>query len=273
MPEVTINITLEEQLGVNDLASKQALFDALADTGLDLIDLLQHYKSIRMGLSEVIDLASALGLYHVNQEQVDEGLGVSPELAFKRSLYKAIHEGIGLEISFLFPQGVFGHDIEDEFDLEDEPGQEDVGDVEDEVWDCWVLNTQELNPSVYSGFNFNSYAEYQGVTYATSKDGIYELSDEHDEKFQTGVVLPATSLGMANAKRFRLGYLGFVGGVPAVKAVVDDGQERVFKVVRNKFTLHRDMVGRRWQFTVAEFESLDFVELFPIILTKSRQKW
>lgn len=268
---VIITLTVEEEarIGTSLYGGVECYCEALEAL---VASETPEYKAIRQFIAaDTLDLDpdTTTGRYD-NYVDLNEQLGVAPELDLTRPLQSFLEDGLALEVSFAVPSGILSESLSEGFLFGSTLESEEGGDPETEIWDCWVLNSQELHPSVYSGFNFNSYATMEGTTYAANKSGIYKLTDEHNEKFQTGVLSPPLDFGMSNQKRFRAGFLGYSGGSPAVKVQVDDGEERILKVTRNKFPMGRDQVGRRWVFALADFDTLDFVELIPIVLNKSR---
>ncbi len=267
---LVVNVTIEESVGTNTSLVDVGTFNPLVHTQIGLPD-----ESVLTSVKKPICLDS-VDTGGVSSLRIDHKAACLVPLGFMGDVFPGRHLGLTvleeffLEVSFLVPQGVFSFSLDDEFDSVDWTDEEDA-EAETEVWDCWVLNGQEFFPSVYSGFDFNSYAVMDGKAYGTSKAGIYSIGSDHEEEFQAGIILPPTSLGMTQNKRFRVGYVGFSGGQPAVKVQVDGGEARVFRVVRNRFPLQRDLVGRKWQFALADFDTLEFVELFPIILHRSRK--
>ena len=140
--------------------------------------------------------------------------------------------------------------------------------IDGEQWECWTVNSDYLNPSVYSGFAFNSFANFRNQTFAAAKDGIHVLEGDTDNgaDIHAGIVLAPTTFDMAQRKRFRKGYLGTTGGSPVLKTVTEAGVERTFKVAQSEVTFRRDQQGRKWTFLLQDFDALDFIELIPIIL-------
>ena len=273
MPGITINVTISEFL--NSATELETVLGAnsVAQSELEAQDGDLLHRHLFPLIESLGGLQCIAEMNRANHVQATEKMTLGADMLFGRPIFHSIEEVVDITVSMAMPKGIFSLEAESLAHAEDLDGHEDVEDPEEEIWDCWVLNTQELHPSVYSGFDFNSYAEFRNITYAASREGIFSITYDHNEQFQPGVILPATSLGLTNAKRFRAGYIGFSGGKPSVKVKADNGAEVVLKVVRNKFVVPRNQVGRRWQFTLAEFESLEFVEIYPIILTKSRQPW
>lgn len=263
--------TLEEDLQLESSAPLSCLFYGALDGSLSLEEDVPYQPIVNASLDSDVGLEGDIDSLYGAAAFCEDYVQATPELDYSRPLYHLITEGLDLEISLILPKGLFTLDLGDGIDFDAQGEQSEAEAVEGDVWECWVLNTQDALPSVYSGFNFNSYAQFQGVTYAASKQGVYKITDEHDEDFHSGVLFPETSFGMINHKRFRTGYLGFSGGKPAVKVKSDNGKERVLQVVRNEFKVSRDQAGRKWQFAVQDFGTLDFVEIQPILLSKGRR--
>lgn len=146
---------------------------------------------------------------------------------------------------------------------------EDLSAVSGDVWEAWAFNGQTFEPSVYSGFSFNSYAVDDGVTYAAREEGIYVLDGTTDagEVIHSGVILSPSMFGTLNRKRFQRGFFDVEGTAPIVRGEVGDVGSSIL-IVRSRATFPRSLVGNKWTFLVAEFDDLGQVELFPTVLTR-----
>lgn len=146
---------------------------------------------------------------------------------------------------------------------------EDLCTVSGEVWEAWAFNGQTFEPSVYSGFDFNSYAFEDGVTYAAREEGVYVLDGTTDAGtiIHTGVILSPDIFGANNRKRFRAGFFDINGISPIVRGEVG-GVGSNLPIVNSKAVFPRTLVGKKWAFLVADFDELGQIELFPIILTR-----
>jgi hypothetical protein len=146
---------------------------------------------------------------------------------------------------------------------------EDLSAVTGDVWEAWAFNGQTFEPSVYSGFAFNSYAVEDGLTYAAREEGIYVLDGTTDAgaAIHTGVVLSPSMFGTNNRKRFRSGFFDVEGTAPIVRGEVG-GVGSSIPIMHSKAMFPRALVGNKWTFLVADFDELGQVELFPVILTR-----
>jgi hypothetical protein len=140
-----------------------------------------------------------------------------------------------------------------------------------EVYECYVLNTPKFMPSMYSGFDFNSYAVFENRAFGANATGIYELTGETDAgtNISTGVVMSETDFGMPNQKRFRRGYLGISGTSPVMVLETEDGSRESYAIDTNgKFVASHDLKSKKWKLSVADFDELETIKLIPVILTK-----
>ena len=146
---------------------------------------------------------------------------------------------------------------------------EDLSAVTGDVWEAWAFNGQTFEPSVYSGFAFNSYAVEDGVTYAAREEGIYILDGTSDAgaAIHSGVVLSPSMFGTNNRKRFRNGFFDVEGAAPIVRGEVG-GVGSSIPILHSKAMFPRALVGNKWTFLIADFDELGQVELFPVILTR-----
>lgn len=193
-------------------------------------------------LAEVVALAdSPAHLLFVNKN-IAETLTVSPSISLGAVLSAALQEGIGLST---------------------------IIELDGEVWECWTLSTHRFHPSIYSNFDFNSYAVYADRAYGCRSDGIYELTGETDneEDIGTGISIPGTSLGTTRKKRFRWATLGISGDSPAIK-VENENDYAIYYLNANETSINRSLHGKKWTFSVMDFKKLDFIDLIPVVLTR-----
>lgn len=147
---------------------------------------------------------------------------------------------------------------------------EDLGLVTGDVWETWVFNGPTFEPSVYSGFAFNSYALDEGTTYAVNETGIYAIDSATDggAAIHSGVALSPSTFGILNRKRFRQGFFDIEGSAPFVRGEVPGGLGASLPIVGAKVMFPRSLVHKRWTFLVADFDELGQIELFPVVLTR-----
>jgi len=145
----------------------------------------------------------------------------------------------------------------------------DLGTLDGDVWEAWAFNGKTFEPSVYSGFAFNSYVTDEGITYGVKEEGIYILDGTSDAGavIHDGVIFPPSMFGLMNRKRFRNGFFEVSGSAPVIRGEV--GRAGVnLPIVNSKAMFPRALVGQKWTFLIADFDELGQVELFPVVLTR-----
>lgn len=146
-----------------------------------------------------------------------------------------------------------------------------VIELDGEVYECWVLNTPKFAPSIYSNFDFNSYASFDGKAFGANATGIYELTGETDagREIDAGVSFSKTTFGVPTSKRMLKAYIGYTGGSPVMVVEVENGTRKTYTISQyNSVVGSRDVKGRQWKLSIAGFDSLDTVKLVPIVLTR-----
>lgn len=144
--------------------------------------------------------------------------------------------------------------------------------VDGEVYECFVLNTSKFHPSVYSGFDFNSYCLFQGRAFGANASGIWELTGDTDngEEIHTGVMFHDTDFGLPSQKRFRKAYLGVYGDVP-VLVMESNGERRTYNIdAKGMADASRAVQGKVWTISISDFDVLESMSLVPVILARGR---
>jgi hypothetical protein len=143
--------------------------------------------------------------------------------------------------------------------------------VDNDTYECYVLNGTSFRVSAYSGFDFNSYAVFENRAYAANASGIWELTGATDNgsPINAGVVLSGTNFGVASNKKLRKAWLGVSGSSPTLLMETEDGERRAYSISsEGRADGERDVVGRTWKLSVAGFDELDSVKLIPVILAR-----
>jgi hypothetical protein len=141
-----------------------------------------------------------------------------------------------------------------------------------EVFEAWVLSGQAFEPSVFSGFNFNSFAVHHGEAYAAGEDGVYLLGADHDagETIHTGARIGPVNFGADREKRIRGIQYGQGGKNTRVRVQVKDGKTGIFEPKRdeNRVVVSRDIQGREFTIDIMDFEELSHCEIVPLMLAR-----
>ncbi|MBU4317678.1 MAG: hypothetical protein KKF30_10435 [Proteobacteria bacterium] len=231
---------MEEGFRLSDEALKA--WESLISDTFDIVEsaamAVGHMATIAEALSAADDVSPVV----FKNEVLGETLLLAPALSLRSILGALVQETLGISGTVV---------------------------IDGDVWECWVLNTSKFHPSIYSGFDFNSYAIFESRAYGCKNDGIYELSGETDngETVHTGLTIPETAFGLTNKKRFRRALLGIVGDTPMIK-VENENDYAFYPLNVNETTINRSLSGKKWKFSVLDFEKLHFIELFPVILTR-----
>jgi hypothetical protein len=139
-----------------------------------------------------------------------------------------------------------------------------------EAYGTWVLTGNKFSASVYSGFDFNSYARYRGREYAAGADGIYLLggSDDDGQPIHPGVRL-VTNFGSEKHKRLRSIHLGRCGEETQVRVEADTG-EGTFIPEDNggRVVVSRDLESQLFTLDFVDFEQLSHLEIAVLPLNK-----
>jgi len=236
----TLGNVNEENIGFADSYVAAYLMQIAEQIGLS--DTLSYGFVLLCALAESIGFADADIPVRTTSPEINESLDMATSEVIRSTLIGMIDESLGFDIGFT---------------------------LGGEAWQCWVMNTKDFHASVYSNFDFNSYAVYDGETFAAKDSGIYKLTGDSDEgdHIAAGVSLPATKFGSLYNKRLRRGHFGMAGGKPALRVETDNGF-RVYDVIGVKCNIGRDLKGKTWELELQDFEEVDFIELIPIILTR-----
>jgi hypothetical protein len=140
-----------------------------------------------------------------------------------------------------------------------------------EIFEAWVLSGQNYEPSVFSGFDFNSFAVHRGQAYAAGEDGIYLLGGDTDdgEVIHTGVRIGPVNFGSDREKRMR--GIQFGSGGPDTRVRVSSGtEEDVFTPDRddNRVVVSREIQGREFVIDILDFQELSQFEATPLKLAR-----
>ena len=257
-----LSLTILEYMGFTELVQGIKSFAVSTSDTLDLVDLPDSALSLLISETlSVVDANSVITTF-VNSIQSDLGLtdvssllrtigtGVTESLVLtetisnKGTLYSAIYDTLAMDVTV---------------------------ELNGDIYECYVLNTPKFYPSMYSGFEFNSFCVFENRAFGANDTGIFELTGSTDNgaTIHSGAILSGTDFGSPNQKRFRKGYLGISGSNPVMVFETDDGKRQTYAVDTNgKITVSHELKGKSWVLSVADFDTLDSIKLIPIILTK-----
>ena len=161
-------------------------------------------------------------------------------------------------------EGIFVYTRPLAFEVVGDGGVEVGGEVDADLFHTWAIIGPTFEPSVYSGFDFNSYSEYQGKCYGLKSDGLYLLEGDTDngEVIHAGVNFGANNFGKEGRHRLRSIRFGDRDGDDINIKVKSDVDESFAGLSRNrKAVVNRLVFGDDLDVSIADFETLGSMEL------------
>lgn len=261
-PLSQLGLSIYEYLGFTELLFSPGVFLNSVQDELNILDNLSLcYSHI---VSDVLSLVSAADTVRLLINTVSESVGLSETAVSRINSVLPISESLVL-LDVVTSTGVLYNTIQDALILNL------VIELGDEIWECYVLNTPKFLPSIYSGFNFNSYAVFDNRAYGCKSDGVYELSGTTDNGvvISTGVQLSNTRFGIPNQKHFRKAYIGVIGSTPYLSTETEDGEIKTYSIdADGEVDMTRALRSKKWKLTLTNFSQLDFIKLIPVVLAK-----
>jgi hypothetical protein len=236
----TLNLTSSESVAFADLPVFQWDESVISTMAVADTAAIVHYCMMVIADS-MVATDTAVSQLLVN-ENISETLEYAATIAIQQMLQMSVTEDLTFSLTVSF---------------------------DDEVWECWVLSTNAFHPSVYSNFNFNSYAVFNDQAFGCKEDGIYRLDGATDDgtAINAGIVLPETAFGTSRQKRFRKAYFGLSGTSPSIRMETESGNV-TYNISNNRANIGRNQKGQQWTLKVQGYDDMDFIELVPIILTR-----
>jgi len=257
-----LTLTILEYLGFTELTSATVSMTAAIAESAIFSDFPSPALSFSVAdILTAVDLSSVAALF---MNAVKENIGMTDVSAVYNNIGFAASESL-VFAETISNQGYLRTAVYDTLELDA------TVELNGEVWECYVLNTPKFLPSMYSGFNFNSYCVFENRAFGANDTGIYELTGDTDagSEIHTGIIFSATDFGMPNQKRFRRGYLGITGDSPVMVFETLKGTREVYNIdTEGKVVASSELKSKKWKLSIADFETLDHIKLIPIILTK-----
>lgn len=255
-------ITVLEYLGFTDLVTGMKNMAETVNESLTLTDTVE--RGFEKTINDVLALVDTSAVITKFFSTVSESLTATDASSLIKKIGVTLNDTLVL-VDTVSNMGRLYSTIYDTLQMNV------IVNLDGEVWECYVLNTPKFYPSVYSGFNFNSYCVFENRAYGANETGVYELTGSTDAgaTIHTGVVLSSTNFGSANQKKFRRGYLGISGNAPVMVFDTEDGNRQAYNVdTQGKVVASSELKSKSWKLSIADFDELDSIKLLPIILTK-----
>lgn len=150
--------------------------------------------------------------------------------------------------------------------------------------ECVATNLQGAASSHFTGFGFNSFANFNGSWFAAGDTGLYELTGATDNgtAIAAHITTGSSDLGVHNTKRMRFVYLG-IETSGRIKLVLTADKQDVKTITvtpkktgaqRVRIPIGRDVQGRYWSFRVENVAGAAFsvyeIAALPIVLHSGR---
>ena len=224
----------------------KAGFSMYVSEALASVDTVSCFSEMYLTLSESLGATEAITAAIDVSVTLSENLYIIDSVSSQGEFYITVQEGVHLNVTI---------------------------ELDGEVYECWVLNTPGFYPSIYSGFDFNSYCVFDGRAFGANSAGIFELTGDTDagSAIHTGMMTHETDFGVRNDKRFRKAYIGVSGDAPVMVMETGDGERITYAISSaGKVDASRSAHGRDWSLTVADFDELDTIQLVPVVLARGK---
>jgi len=234
--------TVSESLALTETQSYA--WAELIQEALSVVDTATVIATFVDVVQESVAIADAASLINRLGLSLNESLVFTETVTSKGTLYNAVYDTLKMSVTV---------------------------ELGGEVYECYVLNTPKFMPSMYSGFNFNSYCVFENRAFGANDTGIYELTGTTDagSTIHTGAILSQTDFGARNEKRFRRAYLGISGTAPVMIFETEEGARQVYNInSEGKTVISHELKSRKWKLSIADFDKLDTIKLIPVILSK-----
>lgn len=234
--------TVNESLALTETQSYA--WALLIQEALSVVDTATVIATFVDVVQESVAIADAASLINRLGLSLNESLVFTETVTSKGTLYNAVYDTLKMSVTV---------------------------ELGGEVYECYVLNTPKFMPSMYSGFNFNSYCVFENRAFGANDTGIYELTGTTDagSTIHTGAILSQTDFGARNEKRFRRAYLGISGSAPVMVFETEEGARQVYNInSEGKTVISHELKSRKWKLSIADFDELDTMKLIPVILSK-----
>jgi len=255
-------VTILEIMGFTGVASALLTAHAAIEETTSLTD--EAGRGFLLALIEILDVIDVSSIQTMFLDAIEDAIGITGEVTNINNISTAASETIAFTET-ASNLGQFYSTVSDALAMNV------TVEIDGEVYECYVLNTPKFYPSVYSGFDFNSYCVYQNRAFGANNAGIYELTGNTDAgaTIHTGVILSATDFQSPNQKRFRRAYLGISGASPVMIFETAEGQREVYAIdSKGKTVASSEVKSKKWKLSVADFDTLNSIKLIPVVLTK-----
>ncbi len=255
-------VTVLEYLWFNSLAAGMKTMASSVNETIDLGD--SPDAALAFIIEETLSAVDAMSVIATFIGNVQDALGIADAASYLKMLGATAEDSL-VFVDAVSNQGTLYSAIYDTLRMN---VSVEIG---GEIYECYVLNTPKFMPSMYSGYDFNSYCVFENRAFGANDEGIYELDGDTDagEEIHTGAILNQTDFGSRNQKRLRRAYLGISGNSPVMVVETEEGERQVYNIdAQGKTVISRELKSKSWKLSIADFDELDTIKLIPVILSK-----
>lgn len=228
----------------------------------------------------------------------DDAIGIAEDFSLLYAFSVVLSDAAGADDSAAAAAG-FIHVVADDLGIGEAPSTlveviESVSEtaalggiirLPDAEYVAWVVNSENLALSRYSGYAFNSMSAFRNTYLGATDTGIYELEGDDDAgtdidaRIRTGLM----EFGSSRKKAMPAAYLGYTAdGSLGLKVTTTDGGTRTetwYKLTVTKdapdtarIPVGKGLKARYWGFELVNVDSADFevdhLHLYPVVLTR-----
>lgn len=212
---------------------------------IELIDYLALDASVLFAFHDGVSIGEELSVYLILSVTMYEALSASDDFSFASILELFIQEGLSVS-----PKSSIARSEALQY----------------------AVNAITGAVSRYSNFGFKQFASAQGVTYAITDKGLYELtgSTDDDSTIKAAIDFGASDFGTAQSKRVNSVYAGIAtDGEAYIRVVGDRGESHVYKAIQysDEARAHtaKGISARHWriglELTDSTYAELDNMEV------------
>ena len=222
---------------------------------IELTDYLALDASVFFAFHDGVSIGGELDIYLLLSLTMYEALSASDDFSFASMLEILIQEGLSIS-----PKSSIARSEALQY----------------------AVNAITGAVSRYSNFGFKQFASAQGVTYAITDNGLYELtgSTDEDNTIKAAIDFGASDFGTAQSKRVSSVYAGIAtDGEAYIRVVGDRGESHVYKAIQysDEARAHtaKGISARHWriglELTDSTYAELDNLEV-EIAVSQRRLK-
>ena len=257
--------TITDGVTITDIMSTTGTFNISIEDSTRIVDFVQFQYGL--SISDSFAGTSTISNFATLYSAISDSMTATDAVSAALTAYLSITDN-AVFVDTISSNGVFYNTITEAIQLDV------LIELDSNIYECWVLNTPQFYPSVYSGFNFNSYTVFNNRIFAANSTGIFELTGTTDNGsiIHSGAQFQETDFGTSANKRFRKGFLGVSGTIPIMSMEETTTETKRTYAISEKgeVSAARDMIGKKWKLSVMDFDKLDTIKLVPIVLTKRR---